>query len=80
MDKNLKHEYQTNLNHLLGSLSQFLHKLMIMESQEERAKISNQLIVMANQKLVLKHDTRDKDPERHKGYITAKHKSNDRRV
>ena len=79
-DKNLKHEYQANLNHLLGSLSQFLHKLMITDSEEERAKISNHLIVMANQRLVLKHDKRDKDPKRHKGDITAKHKSNDRRA
>ena len=37
-DKNLKHEYQANLNHLLGSLSQFLHKLMITESQEKEQK------------------------------------------
>ena len=79
-DKNLKYEYQANLNHLLGSLSQFLHKLMITDSEEERAKISNHLIVMANQRLVLKHDKRDKDPKRHKGDITAKHKSNDRRA
>ena len=37
-DKNLKHEYQANLNHLLESLSQFLHKLMITDSQEKEQK------------------------------------------
>ena len=53
---------------------------MITESQEKKAKISNQLIIMANQKLVLKHDTQNKDSERHKEDITAKHKSNDQRA
>ena len=38
------------------------------------------IIVMANQKLVLKHDTQYKNPEKHNGDIIAKHKSNDRRV
>ena len=76
----MKHEYQANLNHQMGSLSQFLHKLMITDSQEEKAKISNQLIIIANQKLVLKHDKRDKDQKRHKEYVTAKHKSNNRQA
>ncbi len=34
-NKNPKQEYQANLNHQLESQSQFLHKLMITESQEK---------------------------------------------
>ena len=76
-DKNLKHEYQANMNHLLGTLVHFMHKLMNCETNSEREKISNHIIQLANQRLILKEDKRIKDPERHTGDITAKHKSND---
>ena len=48
------------------------------ETIEEREKITNHMLKLANQRLVLKKDERKKDPQRHTGDITAKHKSNDR--
>ena len=77
-NKNLKHEYQANLNHLLGILHNFLYKLMHAETTDEREKISNHMIKLANQRLVLKKDPRKKPSQRHTGDIMAKHKSNDR--
>lgn len=77
-DKNLKHEYQANLNHLLGTMHTFLYKLIECKSEEEREMISNQILKEANQRLVLKKDDRIKDPRRHTGDTGAKHKSNDR--
>lgn len=64
-DKNLKHEYQGNLNHLLGVQQTFLYKLINNNTKEERKEITHHMIALANQRLVLKKDNRKKDPERH---------------
>lgn len=79
-NKNLKHEYQTNSNHLLGSLQPFLYKLINSESLKERQKITDHIIKLARQRLVLKKDERKKDPERHKGDSEADYKSNNRKA
>ena len=77
-DKNLKHKYQANLNHLLGSLQPFLYYLMNAETEEERRKITDHIILLANQRLVLQKDLRKKDPERHTGDTNSRHLSNNR--
>ena len=79
-DKNLKHEYQANLNHLLGVLQTFLHKLLISQTPKERQEITNHMMKLANQRLVLKKDERKKDPERHTGDTETKYQSNNRRA
>ena len=79
-DKNLKHEYQANLNHLLGVLQTFLHKLLNSQTLEERQKITNHMMKLANQRLVLKKDERKKDPKRHTGDTETKYQSNNRRA
>lgn len=79
-DKDLKHQYQANLNHLLGSLQVFLYKLINCEDLKEREKLSNHIMKLANQRLVLKKDTRIKDSERHKGDTEAEYKSNNRKA
>ena len=79
-DKKLKHEYQANLNHLLGVLQTFLHKLLDCQTLEERQKITNHMMKLANQRLVLKKDERKKDPERHTGDTETKYQSNNRRA
>ena len=79
-DKNLKHEYQANLNHLLGVLQTFLHKLLISQTPKERQEITNHMMKLANQRLVLKKDERKKDPERRTGDTETKYQSNNRRA
>ena len=79
-DKNLKHEYQANLNHLLGVLQTFLHKLLNSQTPKERQEITNHMMKLANQRLVLKKDERKKDPERRTGDTETKYQSNNRRA
>ena len=79
-NKNLKHEYQANLNHLLGVLQTFLHKLLNSQTPTERQEITNHMMKLANQRLVLKKDERKKDPERHTGDTETKYQSNNRRA
>ena len=78
-DKKLKHEYQGNLNHLLGVQQTFLYKLINCNTKEERKEITDHMIALANQRLVLKKDKRKKDPERHTGDTETKYQSNNRR-
>lgn len=79
-DKKLKHEYQANLNHLLGVLQTFLYKLLHCQTLEERQEITDHMMKLANQRLVLKKDERKKDPERHTGDTETKYQSNNRRA
>ena len=79
-NKDLKHEYQANSNHLLGSLQPFLYKLINSETLNERQKITNHIMMLAKQRLVLKKDERIKDPERHTGDTEADYKSNNRKA
>ena len=79
-DKNLKHKYQGNLNHLLGTLQTFLYKLINSPTPEESKFITDHMLKLANQKLVLEKDKRKKDPERHKGDRETKYQSNNRRA
>ena len=79
-DKKLKHEYQANLNHLLGVLQTFLNKLLHSKTLEERQEITNHMMKLANQRLVLKKDERKKDSERHTGDTETKYQSNNRRA
>ena len=79
-NKDLKHEYQANSNHLLGSLQPFLYKLINSETLNERQKITNHIMTLAKQRLVLKKDERIKDPERHTGDTEADYKSNNRKA
>ena len=60
-NKNLKHEYQANMNHLLGSLQPFLYMLINSESLKERQMITNHIMKLARQRLVLKKDERKKE-------------------
>lgn len=79
-DKNLKHEYQCNQNHLIGTLQDFLYYLINAETPEERKQISNHIMLLANQRLVLKEDERIKDPERHTGDQDSRFQSNNRKA
>ena len=78
-DKNLKHEYKCNQNHLLGTLQTFLYHLINCETEQERQQIKNHIILLANQRLVLKEDERVKDPERHTGDSNTRFQSNNRK-
>ena len=78
-NKKLKHEYQGNMNHLLGVQQTFLYKLINSETIEERQEITNHMMILANQRLVLKKDPRKKNPERHTGDTETKYQSNNRR-
>jgi len=78
-NKKLKHEYQGNMNHLLGVQQTFLYKLINSETIEERQEITNHMMTLANQRLVLKKDPRKKNPERHTGDTETKYQSNNRR-
>ena len=79
-DKNLKHEYKCNQNHLLGTLQTFLYHLINCKTEQERQKITNHIILLANQRLVLKEDARIKDPERHTGDSNTRFQSNNRKA
>lgn len=79
-DKNLKHEYKCNQNHLLGTLQTFLYQLINCKTEQERQKITNHIILLANQRLVLKEDARIKDPERHTGDSNTRFQSNNRKA
>ena len=79
-NKDLKHEYQANANHLLGSLQPFLYMLINSESLKERQRITEHIMKLAKQRLVLKKDERKKDPKRHTGDIEADYKSNNRKA
>ena len=79
-DKNLQHEYQANLNHLLGVLQTFLYKLLNSKTIEERQKITDHMMKLANQRLVLKKDERKKSPEHHTGDTETKYQSNNKRA
>lgn len=79
-DKNLKHEYKSNQNHLLGTLQTFLYQLINCKTEQERQKITDHIMLLANQRLVLKEDERIKDPERHKGDSNTRFQSNNRKA
>lgn len=79
-DKNLKHEYQCNQNHLIGTLQDFLYYLINAETPEERKQITDHIMLLANQRLVLKEDERIKDPKRHTGDMGSRFQSNNRKA
>lgn len=78
-NKNLKHECQGNMNHLLGVQQTFLYKLINCETIEERQEITNHMRALANQRLVLKKYPRNKIPKRHTGDTETKYQSNNRK-
>lgn len=79
-DKNLKNEYKCNQNHLLGTLQTFLYHLINCKTEQEKQKITNHIILLANQRLVLKEDARIKDPERHTEDSNTRFQSNNRKA
>ena len=58
----------------------FYIKLINSETLNERQKITNHIMTLAKQRLVLKKDERIKDPERHTGDTEADYKSNNRKA
>ena len=53
---------------------------MISETEAERRKITDHIMLLANQRLVLKKDHRKKDPERHTGDSNSRFQSNNRKA
>ena len=79
-NKNLKHEYQIDLNHLMGILNYKFNQLA-MANEKNRQKIIKQILQLAQNKLVIKNEKRKKPSKRHKGdYQNKKFKHNDRKA
>lgn len=79
-DKNLKHEYQCNQNHLIGALQDLLYYLINAETPEERKQITDHIMLLTKQRLVLKEDERIKDSKRHTGDMGSRFQSNNRKA
>ena len=65
-NKNLKHEYQIDLNHLMGILNYKFNQLA-MANEKNRQKIIKQILQLAQNKLVIKNEKRKKPSKHHKG-------------
>ena len=79
-NKNLKHEYQIDLNHLMGILNYKFNQLA-MANEKNRQKIIKQILQLAQNKLVIKNEKRKKPSKRHKGdYQNKKFKHNNRKA